>query len=84
MSKNNNVNPGQYKVAGRERQGEQLQQTEDKQALTKQRATAERAANERADAESRHSAPPVREQYPGPQEASTGERTEPGGRKAHP
>lgn len=24
MSKNNNVNPGQYKVAGRERQGEDI------------------------------------------------------------
>ena len=24
MSKNNNVNPGQYKVAGRERQGEEV------------------------------------------------------------
>jgi hypothetical protein len=24
MSKNNNVNPGQYKVAGRERQGEEI------------------------------------------------------------
>lgn len=24
MSKNNNVNPGQYKVAGRERQGEDV------------------------------------------------------------
>jgi hypothetical protein len=33
MSKNNNVNPGQYKVAGRERQGENLGQTKDKQAF---------------------------------------------------
>jgi hypothetical protein len=33
MSKNNNVNPGQYKVAGRERQGENLEQTKDKQAF---------------------------------------------------
>lgn len=33
MSKNNNVNPGQYKVAGRERQGENLQQTKAKQAF---------------------------------------------------
>lgn len=32
MSKNNNVNPGQY-VAGRERQGENLGQTRDKQAF---------------------------------------------------
>ena len=33
VSKNNNVNPGQYKVAGRERQGENLEQTKDKQAF---------------------------------------------------
>jgi hypothetical protein len=33
MSKNNNVNPGQYKVAGRERQGENLEQIKDKQAF---------------------------------------------------
>jgi hypothetical protein len=33
MSKNNNVNPGQYKVAGRERQGENLGQNKDKQAM---------------------------------------------------
>jgi hypothetical protein len=43
MSKNNNVNPGQYKVAGRERQGEQLQQTDDKHALAQERAAQERA-----------------------------------------
>ena len=35
MSKNNNVNPGQYKVAGRERPGEALGQEKDKQALVK-------------------------------------------------
>jgi hypothetical protein len=28
MSKNNNVNPGQYKVAGRERQGEDIPEPE--------------------------------------------------------
>ncbi len=39
MSKNNNVNPGQYKVAGRERQGEGLNQTKDKQQLAKSRET---------------------------------------------
>ena len=32
MSKNNNVNPGQYKVAGRERQGEAIAHTEQKAA----------------------------------------------------
>jgi hypothetical protein len=30
MSKNNNVNPGQYKVAGRERPGEDIVQTREK------------------------------------------------------
>ena len=35
MSKNNNVNPGQYKVAGRERQGEGLAQEKSKQVLAK-------------------------------------------------
>ena len=37
MSKNNNVNPGQYKVAGRERMGENLNQQGDKQRLAKNR-----------------------------------------------
>jgi hypothetical protein len=30
MSKNNNVNPGQYKVGGRERQGEDIDQEREK------------------------------------------------------
>jgi hypothetical protein len=34
MSKNNNVNPGQYKVAGRERQGEDVVTAEHKAQLT--------------------------------------------------
>ena len=33
MSKNNNVNPGQYKVAGRERQGEDIDPREEKAGL---------------------------------------------------
>ena len=37
MSKNNNVNPGQYKVAGRERLGENLDQRRDKQEFVKNR-----------------------------------------------
>lgn len=37
MSKNNNVNPGQYKVAGRERLGENLGQERDKQRMIKNR-----------------------------------------------
>ena len=34
MSKNNNVNPGQYKVAGRERPGEDVVAAEHKAKLT--------------------------------------------------
>ncbi len=37
MSKNINVNPGQYKVGGRERMGENLGQEKDKQLLNKGR-----------------------------------------------
>lgn len=37
MSKNINVNPGQYKVAGRERMGENLGQEKSKQVLAKSR-----------------------------------------------
>lgn len=35
MSKNNNVNPGQYRVAGRERQGEAINQRLEKAELSK-------------------------------------------------
>jgi hypothetical protein len=35
MSKNNNVNPGQYKVRGRERQGEDIVPEEEKAELTR-------------------------------------------------
>jgi len=35
MSKRINVNPGQYKVAGRERQGEPLGQERDKMRMSK-------------------------------------------------
>ena len=35
MSKNNNVNPGQYKVAGRERQGEDIDPQQEKATLKK-------------------------------------------------
>lgn len=34
MSKNNNVNPGQYKVAGRERQGEEVVHEDQKRLMT--------------------------------------------------
>jgi hypothetical protein len=37
MSRNINVNPGQYKVAGRERPGEDVVQRDQKAALTKNR-----------------------------------------------
>jgi hypothetical protein len=36
MSKNINVNPGQYKVAGRERQGEDIVHPEERQELSRQ------------------------------------------------
>jgi hypothetical protein len=39
MSKNNNVNPGQYKVAGRERQGEDVVPQIEKAKLAKARET---------------------------------------------
>ena len=35
MSKNINVNPGQYKVAGRERQGEDIVHTDERQELSR-------------------------------------------------
>jgi hypothetical protein len=38
MSRNINVNPGHYKVAGRERQGEDILQQAQKQAYTTQQA----------------------------------------------
>jgi len=37
MSKKNNVNPGQYKVAGRERVGDSLGQEKGQQVLAKAR-----------------------------------------------
>ena len=37
MSKNNNVNPGQYKVRGRERQGEDTLHEHAKSNLTQRR-----------------------------------------------
>ena len=37
MSKNNNVNPGQYKVAGRERQGEDVVASDHKARLAQAR-----------------------------------------------
>lgn len=40
MSRHINVNPGHYKVAGRERQGEDIIQHEQKQAYTTQQADA--------------------------------------------
>ena len=36
MSKNNNVNPGQYKLKGRERQGEDVAHDLQKRKLSKQ------------------------------------------------
>ena len=45
MSKRINVNPGQYKVAGRERMGENLTQEKDKQALARTRSELDRRAS---------------------------------------
>ena len=44
MSKKINVNPGQYKVAGRERMGEPLGQGSDKERLGRQEAELTRAS----------------------------------------
>ena len=52
MSKNNNVNPGQYKVAGRERPGEDVVAAEHKARLTQAQpakgASTPRAASSKA------------------------------------
>jgi len=42
MSKNNNVNPGQYKVAGRERQGEDIVPQDEKAKLIRRRMSCTR------------------------------------------
>ena len=42
MSRNINVNPAHYKVAGRERQGENLVQSVERQAFAQQKADTER------------------------------------------
>lgn len=42
MTKNINVNPDHYKVGGRERQGEDVLQREQRRALTQQRTEMER------------------------------------------
>ncbi len=49
MSSKNNVNPGTYKVAGRERQGENLVQEKDKQELatTREKAQPKRKAGKK-------------------------------------
>jgi hypothetical protein len=48
VSKNINVNPGQYKVAGRERQGENLVQERERRRLREaEAAQVERAARTR-------------------------------------
>lgn len=47
MSKNNNVNPGQYKVAGRERQGEDIVQERQKQQLKQAKSKARKGARKK-------------------------------------
>ena len=58
MSRRINVNPGHYKVAGRERQGEAIHQSSQKGAYTQQR---EEARREAADAQA---GPPAWETTP--------------------
>jgi hypothetical protein len=48
MSKNNNVNPGQYKVAGRERPGEDVVTAEHKARLTQAQPEKKRTVPPRA------------------------------------
>jgi len=48
MSKNNNVNPGQYKVAGRERPGEDVVAAEHKARLTQAQPAAKGSTQPRA------------------------------------
>ncbi len=47
MSKNINVNPGQYKVAGRERVGENLNQKKERELLVKNREQQPRRGNKK-------------------------------------
>jgi hypothetical protein len=44
MSKNINVNPGQYKVAGRERQGEDIVHPDERQELSRHEGTKARSS----------------------------------------
>ena len=44
MSKNINVNPGQYKVAGRERQGEDIVHPDERQELSRRSRTKARSS----------------------------------------
>jgi hypothetical protein len=48
MSKNNNVNPGQYKVAGRERQGEDINPEKEKVKLQKNAEQPRKGAHKQA------------------------------------
>jgi hypothetical protein len=59
MSKNNNVNPGQYKVAGRERPGEDVVAAEHKARLT-QAQPSPKAATSRKTATSKTAKKSVR------------------------
>jgi len=62
MSKRINVNPDHYKVAGRDRQGENIVQSVQKQAFAQQQAEAERWQAKR------HERLPAWEETPGPVE----------------
>ncbi len=53
MSKNNNVNPGQYKEAGRERQGEDVVHADHKSQYTTNQPPPKGQATRQPDASSR-------------------------------
>jgi hypothetical protein len=61
MSKKINVNPGQYKVAGRERQGEDIVHDVQRQAYAQQQAQAELWQPERRETPESPAPPPARE-----------------------
>ncbi len=60
MSKNINVNPGQYKVRGRERQGEDIDHSKERAQLAKSEERAARARPARAQASEKTRAPKKR------------------------
>ena len=60
MSKNINVNPGQYKVRGRERQGEEIDHGTERARLARSEKRASRARSARAEASDKTRTPKKR------------------------